>query len=68
MDEIEKYETYMRGAFSMLNFIREELNKSNFNYLEDDMEERILTPCEHQYKTALDLFHEAIKLKDKERV
>ena len=66
MNEIEKYEIYMRGAFSMLNFIREKYNNTHDLNFVDEIEDKILTPCEHQYKTALDLFYKANNLKDKE--
>ena len=39
MDEIEKYETFMRGAFTMLEGIRMQVAKNKPSYA-DDIEEQ----------------------------
>lgn len=57
MDEIEKYETFMRGAFTMLESVRTQVIKNELSYA-NDLEKQILIPCEEEWKQALDLYRE----------
>ena len=53
MDEIEKYEIYMRGAFSMLNFIRETFNKAhNLNFV-DEIDEKNFDSMRGRVETSI---------------
>lgn len=62
MDKIEKF---MRGAFKMLNDIRTRVLENKLSYA-DDLEEQILTPCEEEWKQALDLYRDFHKTKNTE--
>lgn len=57
MDEIEKYEIFMRGVFKMLDNIRTRVLENKLSYA-DDLEKQILTPCEEEWKQAWVLYHE----------